>query len=145
VAPTYIVGSAVAFVFFLQVGLWVALRRLEAVADHPAVPWFDRRAMKPYLLPSWRGPRSWCWDPPGPEQREVGSIPYQLSFISASLMTTFPVVPLSHDSCQSGLETRITTNMACSFLLIGLVLEVGTSNFHLPLSVDFMSQEHGVP
>jgi hypothetical protein len=67
-APTYIARSAVAFVFFPQVGLRVALRRLEAVANRPIVPWFGRRAVKPYLLPSWSGPSDRHWGPPSPEQ-----------------------------------------------------------------------------
>jgi hypothetical protein len=62
-APVHISGPAVAFVFFLQVGLGVALCCLEAVANHPAVPWSSRRAVKPYLLPSWSGASSRRWDP----------------------------------------------------------------------------------
>jgi hypothetical protein len=54
--PVYIAEPAVAFIFFPQVGLRVALRCLEAVADRPAVPWSGRRVVKPYLLPLWREP-----------------------------------------------------------------------------------------
>jgi hypothetical protein len=69
-APAYIVGSTVAFVFFPQVGLRMVLRRLEAVADRPAVPWSGRRVVRPYLQPSWSGSSGQRWDPLGPEQRQ---------------------------------------------------------------------------
>jgi hypothetical protein len=48
--------SAVAFVFFPQVGLRVAPHLSEAAADRPTAPWFGRRVVKPYLMPSWSGP-----------------------------------------------------------------------------------------
>jgi hypothetical protein len=51
-SPAYIAVSAVAFVFFSQVGMRVALRHSEAVADHPTTPWSGRWAVKPYPFPS---------------------------------------------------------------------------------------------
>jgi hypothetical protein len=55
--------TAVVFVFFPQVGLRVALRRREAVADRPTVPWPGRHSAGPYLFFSWSGPSDRCWDP----------------------------------------------------------------------------------
>jgi hypothetical protein len=61
-APAYIAGSEVAYVFFQQVGLQLALHHSETVADHPTVPWSGRRVVKPYLLRSWSGPSGRRWD-----------------------------------------------------------------------------------
>jgi hypothetical protein len=49
----FVAQTTVVFVFFPQVGLRVALRRREAVADRPAVPWPGHRFAGPYLFSSW--------------------------------------------------------------------------------------------
>jgi hypothetical protein len=65
----FVAQTLAVFVFFSQVGLWVALHRKEAVADRPAVPWPGRRSAGPYLFSSWSGPSDMCWDPSVLEHR----------------------------------------------------------------------------
>jgi hypothetical protein len=52
------------FIFFLQVGLRVALRHKEAVANQPAVPWSGCRSAGPYHFSSWSRLSDRCWDLP---------------------------------------------------------------------------------
>jgi hypothetical protein len=65
----FLARTVAAFVFFLQVGLRMALHHMEVVANRPAVPWPGRRSADPYLFSSWSGPSDRCWDPPVPEHR----------------------------------------------------------------------------
>jgi hypothetical protein len=60
----FVARTAAIFVFFPQVGLLMALRRREVVADRPAVPWPGRRSVGPYLFSLWSGQSDRCWDPP---------------------------------------------------------------------------------
>jgi hypothetical protein len=58
-----IATPAVAFVFFPQVGLRMALHRSEAAADRPSTPCVGRRVAKPYLQSLCSGPSGQRWDP----------------------------------------------------------------------------------
>jgi hypothetical protein len=44
----FVAQTTAVFVFFPQVGLRIALRHWEAMADRPAVPWSGRRSVSPY-------------------------------------------------------------------------------------------------
>jgi hypothetical protein len=57
-----IVVTAVAFVFFPQVGLRTALRRSKAAADRPTTPQVGQWAATPYLLSSWSRSSGRRWD-----------------------------------------------------------------------------------
>jgi hypothetical protein len=72
----------------------MALCRLQAVADRPAVPRSDRQAVSPYLLPSWSEPSGQCWDPLV-QSDDCKCLYLELfSFFLSSLFYSFEQVPL---------------------------------------------------
>jgi hypothetical protein len=82
----FVAQTTAVFVFFLQVGLRMARRRREAVADRPAVPWPGRRSAGPYLFSSWSGPSDRCWEPPVP-QHQHHLLASSLSLLARSIQS----------------------------------------------------------
>jgi hypothetical protein len=56
----YVAWTVAVFVFFSQVGLWMALCRCEAVADRPIVPRCGHHSVSSYPFPSWSRPSDRC-------------------------------------------------------------------------------------
>jgi hypothetical protein len=90
----FVEQTAAVFVFFPQMGLRMALRHMEAMANRPAVPWTSHRSVSPYPFSSWSGTIDRCWDPPVPKHRHPHSLinkwtgPISIAFFEPNPLTT---------------------------------------------------------